>query len=389
MMDRLAAKASKETGPMRGDRAPPGPLLERWFDSLFGGFVTHVAQRFSNWVELKLPRKDQLTLNHRNLYILPSRAGWSFTAVFMVLLLASINEQINLGYALSFLLGGTAMAALYQTHGNLHGVSLRLLNLRSVHAGQVLPVGLTLSNAHRKLGRFGLLVTAGPRAPEGTTEGPGCPQDIELMPGSDCTIEVDVATVARGWLTLPRITIETRYPLGLFRAWAYWRPHTRILIWPALDLLAPELPRHQALAAEQVPRPSPASHEMPEGLRDYRRGDPLGWIAWKKSSHALASGTGLVSREPAQGGAPDLWLDYEKTPCMQGLDSEARLSRLATWLIQAEQQAGAQGPAYGLRLPGHSTTCAAGHHHLRHCLDTLATWGKADDATGKAEGSAA
>ncbi|MFT3856641.1 MAG: DUF58 domain-containing protein [Aquabacterium sp.] len=343
---------------------------------LLDAWTRPLAQRFASWLEYKLPRRDQLTLNHRNLYILPSRAGWSFGAVFLVLLLASINEQVNLGYALSFLLAGTAMAALYQTHGNLHGISLRLLSLRSVHAGQVLSVGITLRNEHRKLGRHGLLVTAGPRAPEGTTEGPGCPQDVELTPGSDCTIEVDVATHQRGWLSLPRVTIETRYPLGLFRAWAYWRPQTRVLIWPALDPLASALPeRAQAAGMEQQRRPSSAGSEMPEGLRDYRRGDPLRWIAWKKSSHALASGTGLISREPAQGSAPDLWLDFDASPGLQSLDTEARLSRLATWLIQAEQQASAQGPLYGLKLPGTTVACAAGHHHLRHCLDTLAVWG--------------
>ena len=334
-----------------------------------------LTTRFARWLENKLPRRDQLTLNHRNLYILPTKAGWSFGAVFLVLLLASINEQINLGYALSFLLGGTAMAALYQTHGNLHGVSLRLLTMRSVHAGQVLRVGITLNNEHKQLGRFGLWVTAGFRAPEGTTEGPGCPQDVELQPGSDSTVEVDVATTQRGWLTLPRITVETRYPLGLFRAWAYWRPQTQVLIWPALDPHAPTLPVMQmASATDQAQRPSGVSHEMPEGLRDYRRGDPLRWIAWKKSSHALASGTGLVSREPAHGYSPDLWLDFDQSPGMQSLATEDRLSRLATWLLQAEQAASTQGPMYGLRLPGVSVTCASGAGHLRHCLDTLAIW---------------
>ncbi len=327
------------------------------------------------WWDARLPRRDQLTLTQRNLYILPTKAGWAFALVFVVLLLASINEQVNLGYALSFLLGGASMAALYQTHGNLHGVNLRLLTLRSVHAGQVLRIGITLSNQHRKLGRYGLQVTAGPKAPEGTMEGPGTPQHAELGPGSDCTVEVDVATPQRGWLTLPRITIDTGFPLGLFRAWAYWLPQARVLIWPALDAHAPSLPhRHRLLTAEHAQRLTSVTAEMPEGLRDYRRGDPMRWIAWKKSSHALATGTGLVSREPAQGHSPDLWLDFEQSPGMAGLDTEARLSRLATWLIQAEQDAAVHGPIYGLRLPGTSIGCNAGANHLRHCLDALAIW---------------
>jgi uncharacterized protein (DUF58 family) len=349
--------------------AAPSPTSSREPES---GWL---RQRWRAWWEARLPRLDRLTLNQRNLYILPTKAGWSFGAVFLVLLLASINEQVNLGYALSFLLGGTAMAALYQTHGNLHGVSLRLQSLRSVHAGQVLRVGIALGNTHRKLGRYGLQVTAGHRAPEGTTSGPGCPQDAELLPGSDCVVEVDVVTSARGWLTLPRITIDTRFPLGLFRAWAYWRPQTQVLIWPALDGSVTTLPVH-ADDAQQAdrPRPSRSSTDMPEGLRGYRRGDPLRWIAWKKSSHALASGAGLVSREPAQGRAPDLWLDFDLSPGLQALAAEARLSRMAAWVMLAEQQAAAQGQLYGLRLPGTTLPCSAGANHVRHCLDTLATW---------------
>jgi hypothetical protein len=115
-----------------------------------------LRRKWSSWWDQRLTRRDQITLNQRNLYILPTRAGWGFAAVFLVLLLASINEQVNLGYALSFLLGGAAMATLYQTHGNLHGVSLRLDSLRSVHAGQVLRVGITLGNQQRRLGRHGL-----------------------------------------------------------------------------------------------------------------------------------------------------------------------------------------------------------------------------------------
>jgi len=363
---------------MNGPKTPPAITAQT---RRFGW----LQQRWSNWWDARLTRRDHFTLNQRNLYILPTRAGWSFGAVFLVLLLASINEQINLGYALSFLLGGTAMAALYQTHGNLHGVSLRLLNMRSVHAGQVLRIGITLTNEHRQLGRYGLQVIAGPKAPEGTTEGPGSPQDAELAPGSDCTVEVDVATITRGWLILPRITIDTRFPLGLFRAWAYWRPLSKVLIWPALDPQAPDLPSQQGISANaQSSRPMTVSTDMPEGLRDYRRGDPMRWIAWKKSSHALASGTGLISREPAQGFSPDIWLDFDQSPGMQGLHTEARLSRLASWLIQAEQQASGQGPLYGLRLPGLTVPCAAGNHHLRHCLDSLATWSAPDNKVHQA-----
>lgn len=316
-----------------------------------------------------MPRQDQLTLAQRNLYILPTRAGWSFGVVVIVLLLASINEQINLGYGLSFLLGGAGMAALYQTHGNLQGVSLTLSGLHSVHAGQVLRLPVALSNQHRRLGRYGLQVSAGTHS---------LPQFADLLPAQDGHVEMDVPTQERGWLSLPRLTIETRYPLGLFRAWAHWRPRSQALIWPALEAHAPALPDDgSADEDEQARSVSRQGLDQPEGLRDYRRGDPMRWIAWKKSSHALAAGTGLVTREPAASRSPDRWLDFERSPGLNALATEARLSRLATWLIMAEQEAAGQGRPYGLRLPGRELACNSGPAHLKACLDSLATWSPA------------
>jgi uncharacterized protein (DUF58 family) len=113
---------------------------------------------------------------------------------------------------------------------------------------------------------------------------------------------------------------------------------------------------------------------LPEGLRDYRRGDPVRWIAWKKSSLTLATGTGLVTREPASSQSPDRWLDFEHATGLSGLDTEQRLSRLASWLMAAEQEAAAVGRSYGLKLPGQVIPCGSGVHHLRTCLDALATW---------------
>lgn len=321
---------------------------------------------WARWWEQRLPRQDDLTLHQRNLYILPTRAGWSLAGVAIVLLLASINEQINLGYALSFTLGGTALATLHQTHGNLQGIRLRLGSLQSVHAGEVLRVPLVLSQAPGQRGRMGLSVKAGGAAPV----------DTELPPGGEALVELDVPAAQRGWFQLPRLSIETRYPLGIFRAWAYWRPARTVLIWPALDRQAPPLPDlPQRVNGAQGEHTTTPLGEVPEGLRDYRRGDPLKQVAWRKSAHSLAAGGSLVSREPTTRQSPDRWLDFERSSGLLSLGTEARLSRLATWLAEAERQAQDHGTLYGLRLPGLEIACGAGPHHLRACLDALGRWG--------------
>ena len=339
---------------------------------MMAAVTSRLRQRWSDWWEARLPRQDELRLTQRNLYILPTRAGWGFAVVVGVLLLASINEQINLGYALAFLLGGTGLAALYQTHGNLQGISLSLGNPTSVHAGQIVQLPVTLANQHRRLSRCALAVSASGAESKSAQ---AAVQFADLPPGQDACVVIDIPARLRGRQVLPRLVIETRYPLGLFRAWSYWRPRSQVLVWPALDPHAPPLPDNDntdpALATAHQSR---QGQDLPEGLRDYRRGDPVRWIAWKKSSVTLATGAGLVTREPASSRAPDRWLDFEHSQGLSGMGAEQRLSRLASWLVVAEQEAAAVGRAYGLKLPGQVIACGQGPAHLRHCLDTLATW---------------
>ena len=347
---------------------------------MMAAVTSRLRQRWSDWWEARLPRQDQLRLTQRNLYILPTRAGWGFAAVVSVLLLASINEQINLGYALAFLLGGTGLAALYQTHANLQGIALSLGNPASVHAGQAIQLPVTLTNQHRRLTRCALAIS-----PASAAEGEQAPpQFTDLPPEQDACVVLDIAARQRGRQALPRLVIETRYPLGLFRAWSYWRPLSQVLVWPALDPHAPALPPQDTPAADNTSaHPARQGQDLPEGLRDYRRGDPVRWIAWKKSSLTLASGAGLITREPASSQVPDRWLDLEHSPGLSGLNTEQRLSRLASWLIEAEQEASALGRAYGLRLPSRAIACGSGPAHLRTCLDALATWPEGPPGSGR------
>lgn len=347
---------------------------------MMAAVTSRLRQRWSDWWEARLPRQDELRLTQRNLYILPTRAGWGFAAVVSVLLLASINEQVNLGYALAFLLGGAGLAALYQTHGNLQGISLSLGSPPSVHAGQFVQLPVTITNQHKRLWRCALAVSASGPEPRLA----GAVQFADLPPGQDTCLLIDIPAQQRGQQALPRLVIETRYPLGLFRAWSYWRPRSQVLVWPALDNLAPQLPDSDSLDPKlATAHQSRQGQDLPEGLRDYRRGDPVRWIAWKKSSLTLATGAGLVTREPAASRAPDRWLDFERSPGLANMDTEQRLSRLTSWLLMAEQESAALGRAYGLRLPGQVVACGQGPAHLRHCLDTLATWpGGAGSARG-------
>ena len=81
----------------------------------------HVQARFRHWLQARLTPRDVLLLTQRNVYILPTRPGLMLAATLLVLLVASINYQLNLGYLLTFLLAGSALVGMHLCHGTLRG----------------------------------------------------------------------------------------------------------------------------------------------------------------------------------------------------------------------------------------------------------------------------
>lgn len=318
-------------------------------------------RRWTRWLDARSRRSDELVLTQRNVYIVPSKGGWVYAFVAMVLLVAAINEQLNLAYALAFLLGGVGLSAMSSTHGNLRGLRLSVGQASRAHAGEPVSVTVKFDSPTGKAGRHGLLL-------ERSVPG-------EVLPDAVAEIVLSAPTQARGWMLLPRWRIETTYPLGLFRAWAYWRAASPVLVWPALEATPPELPGSPAAPSEAGVVQASRDEDAQE-LRPWRRGDALHAVVWRKSAIRLAHGQDPISREATQAfQTATQWIDWVAT---QGLSTEARLSRLAAWLVMAERIAQHGGPAYGLRMPGLQRDGQFGPAHLQRCLDDLATWGTVD-----------
>jgi uncharacterized protein (DUF58 family) len=176
------------------------------------------------------------------------------------------------------------------------------------------------------------------------------------------TVRLSFAPVARGWHEVPLIVAETVFPFGLFRAWTVWRPASRVLAWPRPESPPPPLPPAAAVAGEQTLARPEAGTEL-DGVRNYRRGDALRHVVWKK----VAKSGQMVTRETRAPGSRELWLDWLGAA---GADGETRLSRLAAWVQSADRA----GLVYGLRLPGREIAPGLGDAHRRAALDLLATY---------------
>lgn len=351
----LLPPADKAHLPPPAARAPtPG---HRALDRL--NPLASVRRRFQRWWQERLPFCDSLLLTQRNVYILPTGAGWMLALTLLVLLIASINFQLNLGYLLTFLLAGSAVVGMHVCHANLRGITLQLQAPEPHFLGSSMAFKVQLSSARRSP-RHGIALAvhgAGGAGPQWVW--------TDVPAQGQARVQLAFKPARRGLQRLPTLTAETRFPLGSFRVWTYWRPAAQVLVYPAPEVPAPPLPPSAPLADGSGSAVAQGSGEF-DGVRAYRRGDPLKLVVWKKAAKSLASGSGdLLSRDAPQIRRHELWLDLAQAALP---DPEARIARLTAWVLQADRM----GLNYGLRLPGGQIAPGAGAAHRRRCLEALA-----------------
>ena len=294
-------------------------------------------------------------LIQRRIFILPSRTGYFFAFVLLLLLLTSINYTLSLGFLLTFLLGGMVSISMLHTFRNLARLSISPGMVDPVFAGETAQFALVLSNP--SMPRFAVGVK---RAKIRVT----VPQFGDIPLNAAATIYIPMAAEKRGRMAVGRLEIFTEYPVGLFHAWSYVDFGTSCLVYPRPDPGAGALPIDARSKSEgNIPI---AGDDDFQSLRTYKPGDTPRQIAWK----ALARGQGLLVKEFGSMTSADLWLDYD---ALAGIDVEQRLSQL-TWLVLEAERA--QLP-YGLKLPGNSIAPARGKHHRDACLEALALFGAA------------
>jgi uncharacterized protein (DUF58 family) len=304
---------------------------------------------------LRGPEPAPITLGFRRIFVLPTGAGYAYSVGLLLMLAGSLNYGLSLGYLLTFLLSGLGVVAILQTFRNL--VQIRVLPGRAapVFAGERCRFDLLLDNPGDDARRAIAVGVRGARA-----------LHTDIPPHGVASVVLELAATRRGWMRLGRLTLVTRYPLGLIRAWSYVEPDVCCLIYPSPEHAPPALPWPTTATGEQGG--SGRGVEDFAGLRGYQPADSPRHIAWK-----IAARDGpLVTKQFSGNASRTLWLDWHGLPPQMG--DEARLSRLAAWLLQAREA----GLPCGLRLPGREFAPAADAAHFQACLKALALYGEAE-----------
>jgi len=307
--------------------------------------------RFANWLYgFTPPERGVVVLRHRRVYIVPTRLGWLYGASLVILLIGSINYALSLGFALTFLLSGLGLAGMVHTARNLARTAVSAGRSEPVYAGEAAQFHLLL-DSRVPFERPSILVrhVAG-----------GAQLVTDVPPYAVAEVVLAVPAARRGWLPLGRVMLETRFPLGLFRAWSYVEPDARCLVYPRPERtpLPPTSPDASAGAA----RAQASGSDDFSALRGYQPSDSPRHVAWK----AVARAQDMLTKQFSGESAGELWLDWRLLPA--GMELERRLSCLAGWVLAAQQS----GALYGLRLPGVELAPARGDAQREACLKALA-----------------
>ena len=305
---------------------------------------------FQRWLKRCIPPASQVRLDHRRIFIMPTRAGMGLLLLLVIMLIGAINYQNSLVYAVVFLLGSLFWVGLHHTYRNLAGLELQANGSLPVFAGEEAPLNLTLLSDRRE---HQAIVLSWPSS---------LPRQVDVEPRLSTPLTLYYPTARRGWLTPGRLRVETRYPLGWFVAWSLVDLDWQVLVYPQpLNLPLPGLPAGGAGEGEQLLAEGVDDFQ---GLRNYQPGDSkrrLDWRAWSR-------GQGLHSKVFAEPRHTSQWLTLAQAP---GHSLEQQLSCLTGWVLQLEQR----HQPYGLELQGKRIGPALGESHRDACLRALALHG--------------
>jgi uncharacterized protein (DUF58 family) len=284
---------------------------------------------------------DALQFTLRNVYVVPSRFGWCWLLVCLLLLVLAFNSGAAAPLLLAGLCLGLFLLTLLLTPLNLRGLRLRAGEPAPGFANGRLHYPL-LSHTHRRHGAVGLRLLGDPF--------PVQPRRVDIAPGEG-RLSLVWQPQRRGLQHPGPIVVESWAPLGLFRCWGVWRPPVLQLVYPA--------PLPGPVGRWCPPQPDREGEGDWWDLTTHRPEDGLARVAWG----VLARGGGWQRRRFAGEGQGAQWLQPDPA-----LPRERALAALAAAVLQADRT----GVIYGLRLDGIDEPPGRGRSHRDRCLAALA-----------------
>jgi len=302
-----------------------------------------IKQLFRRWLERRTQRRSEYLLTQKNIYIFPSKQGFFFLLMLLVMLITAINYQSSLIYLFVFMLGGVFAVSIWLCFFNMQGLTLRLSEMLPVEAGEKVTVNVVADTAGKQRSGFYAAFEVGP-------------ESIWRMEQS-FDVKVQTQSFERGVHSLSGIRLQTYFPFGLVRAWTWMWFDEAVYVYPR-PLPSPE---HTSLARNAVSGSGQVSGQELDNVKAYDKGDNVRRILWKH----FAKRDELIVRSPELLSADPVHLEYDS---YTHFGKELALSYLCFDVFELHESR----LPFSLSLPNVRVGEEQGELHLRRCLRALA-----------------
>ncbi len=316
----------------------------------------------AKWLAKRLPARVQHVLSQRTIFILPTRFGLTYLGLVILLFVLGTNYQNNLILFSCFLLASLFLTTIWHSYANLSGLTITAKQATVTgFPTQIIALKITLNSTKR---RYALRLGFERNNPIKINKTNGL-----------LDIQVPCCFVSRGVYSLPRLRIESQFPLGLIKTWSLVKFPTQLVVYPEPKKPSPHWltmimngaktlkssGENQQTSAEQW---LPLEQEVDDfnQLTRYQPGESLSKVAWKQ----LAQKQQWWSKQFQTTTSASYRFSLQQ---FQAIETELALQYLCYLLQQAETQQ----CFYGLTLSRSvSTEINQGSAHLIGCLTLLA-----------------
>jgi len=339
--------------------------------------MTALQSYWNKWLNKRIPAASQHQLNHNNIFIFPAKFGLLFLSLCVLLFLLGTNYQNNLMLLLCYFLVAIFLVNLLASYINFARIELQIGRCPEVFVDDNLHIPLWLNaNNDGTPPAQGLLhfkfQTIKQKSNIKTKNHPLPPITLVDSDAFSNPINLSQKCRQRGKLTLSRVTVESFYPLGLYRCWTHLAFTHQITVFPKplpceIQLHVSE--HHSNKKSGEVANEQ-SGHDDFSHLKAYQIGEPLSHVAWKQ----LAKGRGMVSKQFSSIGNHIGWLKLSDSYSHLNSESATALEKELSELCYQVIELSRTQQTYGLDLGALCISPNSGAGHRLACLDALANF---------------
>lgn len=323
-----------------------------------------------NWLRKRVPESFEHTLSNRNIFILPTKFGFAFIFLDVLLFLLGTNYQNNTILLLSYLFASLFLTVMMHCFFNFSGLkfSSSALNNNFANRKTIVPINILTSRKHYDINCnfYSNVDTTSIKNPEII-----CVEQTEIGHNQ---ILVPYPSLKRGKHKLGRIKVFSEYPLGLFISWSMLDFSHQITVYPSPI----QIKEHQSNLSKLNDDKKSYLNRIEKSagnddffeLKNYVEGESQASIAWKQ----LARGQGKLSKHYNSNLGSLHCLKLSEMPSSFIEDKLSNLCFLILELTKKDQE-------FGLLLDSSNSKIItikpnSGLQHQQSCLTALAEYKK-------------